>query len=238
MTKKFMMGKTQLPKEIILLTKLAGPSQWSSDNIITDITTGAESLLMILSSKEVICVRRVHSESRSTQIIAAIPDRTIQQHAGNFCALFSPRYLKTTHYTLVYQHTHIFEGIVIKDDEIMLILSSKGPIIVKNISAGNKSVLVMGQMSAESIAVVADQFSITFNAMNQPPGIYKLVVNTSENPRLVVLWSIFDLYIFLIFDSSVLILISYLYFCKQSETKRLIILAVIHFYKNTKLNSR
>jgi hypothetical protein len=43
----------------------------------------------------------------------------------------------------------------------------------------------MGQMSAESIVIVADQFGITFNAMNQPPGIYKLVVNTSENPWLV-----------------------------------------------------
>lgn len=127
---------------------------------------------MIVSSKAVLDARQIHSGRGSAQLLLPISDEEIHRCAQYYCARYRPASVQTAKYTLAPQSENTFENIDMKEDDIVLILSSEGPITVNNVKAGSRSVLIMGQMSAESISVVAAQYGIPFDGRN---GIYKLI---------------------------------------------------------------
>ena len=59
----------------------------------------------------------------------------------------------------------------------MFILSSDIPITVKGLNAGDRSVVILGQMSAESIRVLTEVYGIDFDLTIQSYEIYQLIVD-------------------------------------------------------------
>jgi hypothetical protein len=89
----------------------------------------------------------------------------------NYCA-FQPRCLEIKKYELVRQDTSTFD-ISLEDDGLMLILSSGQPMKVQRIWAGKRCVIIIGQMSTESIKMIVERFGVKFK--DEGEGIYKVV---------------------------------------------------------------
>ena len=140
-------GEPNYARRVVPLTQ-----RHQSINIFRDIVLGDESLLFILSSKDLIDARGVHSGKKATQILGQMSDEFIQYLMLNY----GPR-LKFNHWHLTFRwSTGVFRDIILREDCLMLILSCEGPITVERVQAGKNSALIMGQMSAQSIQVVIE----------------------------------------------------------------------------------
>jgi hypothetical protein len=109
----------------------------------------------------------VKGTNRSRLNSITTSDKTIQELVEIYA--FRPA---TKKYRLVRQDICIFD-ITLDDGELMLILSSGKPIEIQKMWAGKECVIVMGQMSTETIKRIAEKFNVEFK--DEGKGIYKLV---------------------------------------------------------------
>lgn len=73
-------------------------------------------------------------------------------------------------YAFVLQHSNKLNNLTL-DCDIMIFISSDGPIIIQNVHLQRNSFLVVGEMSAETIARIAKMIGAEFSGGK---GIYKL----------------------------------------------------------------
>jgi hypothetical protein len=112
---------------------------------------------MILSSKNTVHVKYVRGQNASIQTMGTFYDKDILRIMTDFTCL-RPAYYSLT------EATNVFRKIELDDGEIMVILSSAGPIDIDGISGGNDSVLIAGQMSPENVISVLQLCGIQVNA--------------------------------------------------------------------------
>lgn len=72
------------------------------------------------------------------------------------------------------ESTNVFRGIKLDDGDIMVILSSAGPIDIDGVNGGNSSVLIVAQMSSENVASVVRLCGIQVTD-TKLSGVYMLV---------------------------------------------------------------
>jgi hypothetical protein len=128
-------------------------------------------LLFTLSTKGTIHVKNVRGGNKCGFYSGTMSDETIQWLVKDYCA-FQPRCLEIKKYELVLQDTSTFD-ISLEDDGLMLILSSGQPMKVQRIWAGKRCVIIIGQMSTESIKMIVERFGVKFK--DEGEGIYKVV---------------------------------------------------------------
>ena len=66
-------------------------------------------------------------------------------------------------YALVPQSTSTITNITMGEGDVMLFLSSDGPISVEHVTGQLGSILILGEMSTEAIAEIAEIFGAEFN---------------------------------------------------------------------------
>jgi hypothetical protein len=125
-------------------------------SVIEHIKMGSRSFLAIISTLEVITVRHVHSESKSTQILGTMSNSAAQDVFRN-CLVTFP--LRQTDYTWLKNSRTQIEDRYIPERCLMFVLSTE-PLTVKHIKGGNESVLVVGQMPIESIEMAGSLVGI------------------------------------------------------------------------------
>ena len=129
-----------------------------------------------MSTRDLLTVRGISSGARSVQFLAYCSESELQSEVRKLCTQYKPRRLQSQRYALVREESKavfVFEDIkAVKDDEIILILSSDGPIEARGIKTGKNSVVILGQMSAESIKLVAEMYDIEFDPPAGEKGVY------------------------------------------------------------------
>jgi hypothetical protein len=125
-------------------------------NYFINIKMGKATLLGILSLETSGHFNNIHSGTGSIQYIHGYHPKTedsnsfIQEVTGDFlqeCVSRFPR----GRYKLERRRTNIFREILLREGERMLILSCTVPIIVDSVKGEERSVLITGQVSRETI---------------------------------------------------------------------------------------
>jgi hypothetical protein len=125
--------------------------------VVRKVELGDRSIFMILSSKNTVHVKHVRSQSASIQTMGTFYDQDILRIIRDFTRL-RPAYYSLT------ESANCFRKIELDDGDIMIILSSAGPIDINGVSGGNDSVFIAGQMSPENVVSVLHLCGIQVNA--------------------------------------------------------------------------
>jgi RING finger family protein len=84
--------------------------------------------------------------------------------------------------------TNVFEGLNLENGDVMVILSAREPVTVRNLKVVNESVLVVAQMPAELLEQFANQLRVTFTLSEY--GVYSKVFHPNNRKQLIFRCSI------------------------------------------------
>jgi len=126
---------------------------------------------MVLSSKNTVHVKHVHSQNASVQTMGTFHDQHILRIIRDFTCI------RPAYYSLR-ESTNVVRSIELDDGDIMVILSSAGPIHIDGVTGGDNSVFIVGQMSPDNVVSVLQLFGIQVNT-TELSEVYMLVSKVS-----------------------------------------------------------
>ncbi|CZS99487.1 uncharacterized protein RAG0_07845 [Rhynchosporium agropyri] len=129
-----------------------------SQNACSDIALGNDTILFVVTTSHRFDVEDVSNGKRALQFIKPVPANDI------ILCLATDAHPPEPSFELVSSETGEFRDILLGDRDVMFILTTEAPIQVQKFTAGNESILFIGQLPRLAIERLATQFELKFTS--------------------------------------------------------------------------